>query len=75
MMTVDQGSLLRRHPLASFFSLSFLIAWAVWVPAGLLAPEAAALVLPGAWAPTLAALIVTARAEGRLGQETRPGHV
>lgn len=50
-----------------YFGLSFALAWAVWIPAGLFAPGTTALVIPGAWAPTIAAVLVTWRTEGRRG--------
>lgn len=53
--------------LIRFFALSFLIAWAVWIPVGLLAPEQTALMLPGAWAPTIAALLLTWSSSGGSG--------
>ncbi len=54
-----------ERPLVGFFALCFLISWGLWIPAGLLAPEQTALVLPGAWSPTLAALVLTWRSGGR----------
>ena len=53
--------------LIRFFALSFLIAWAVWIPAGIFAPEQKALMLPGAWAPTIAALLLTWSSSGGSG--------
>lgn len=50
-----------------FFVLTFLISWSIWIPAGLYAPQNSVLVLPGAWAPTLAALILTGFTEGKDG--------
>ena len=60
-ITRDDGSLVR------FFGLSFLIAWAVWIPVGIFAPEKSALLLPGAWAPTIAALLLTWSSSGGSG--------
>ncbi|MDQ5850686.1 MAG: hypothetical protein M3380_01185, partial [Chloroflexota bacterium] len=61
-------SLFKRHPITSYFLLSYLLAWAVWIPVGLLVPKpVTALILPGAWAPTIAALVLTAVLEGRAG--------
>ena len=57
--TLEDVSLLR------FFGLSFLIAWGVFIPVGILAPEKTFLVLPGAWAPTIAALLLTWLSGGR----------
>lgn len=53
-----------------FFVLTFLISWAIWIPAGLLAPEQSILVLPGAWGPTIAALILTGFTTGKKGIKT-----
>ena len=42
-------SLFKRHPITSYFLLSFLLAWAVWIPVGLFVPKpVTALILPGA---------------------------
>ena len=60
-ITRDDGSVVR------FFGLSFLIAWAVWIPVGIFAPEQSALILPGAWAPTIAALLLTWSSAGGSG--------
>ena len=68
-------SFVARHPVASFFALSYLTAWAVWISAGILAPGVPALVLPGAWAPTIAALIVTAANDGKRGVRALAGRV
>jgi membrane protease YdiL (CAAX protease family) len=67
-MTARAPRLLRQHPAAAFFILSFGLAWAVWLPVALLFPERLALLaLPGAWAPTLSAVLLTALLEGRQG--------
>lgn len=55
---------LRNNPIPAFFILTFLIGWSIWVPLGLLAPENALLSLPGAWAPTISALILIGLSEG-----------
>ena len=57
----------QRTVLIYYFGLCFLMAWVVWIPAGLWAAASPALVLLGAWAPTLAALLVTGATEGRTG--------
>lgn len=60
--------MLLRHPIVSYFILSFAIAWSVWIPVGMLITEpSVAVVLPGAWAPTIAAVLLTAVTEGRCG--------
>ena len=59
--------LIERYRLICYFFLCFLIAWSIWIPVGILAPKAAALTLPGAWAPTLAALLITLITDGRAG--------
>lgn len=51
--------MLQRYSLGIYFALCFVIAWAVWIPAGQWAPESDALVIFGAWAPTIAALLLT----------------
>jgi membrane protease YdiL (CAAX protease family) len=61
-------SLLHRYPLSSYFLLSFALAWGWWVSIGIAVPNpVTTLILPGAWAPTLAALILTAQLDGRQG--------
>ncbi len=56
------------HPLVAFFALTFALAWSIWIPVGLLAPDLLLVAaLPGAWAPTLSAVFVTAVTEGRPG--------
>jgi uncharacterized protein len=75
-------ALLARHPLVSFFVMTYAFSWIVWAPwvlgedgAGLL-PPALSVVLPTARyllaagilaGPTLAAFIMTATTEGRAG--------
>lgn len=56
-------SLIRRHPLATFFVLAFALAWWTW-PLVLLNPESSPM-LP--WSPIFAAIIVLAITEGRAG--------
>ena len=56
-----------QKPVAAFFVLTFLIAWAIWLPLGILAPEQTLLTLPGAWAPTISAAILIRFSEGREG--------
>lgn len=58
---------LKENPILAFFVLTFISAWSLWLPLGLLAPENYVLTLPGAWAPTLAAIILTSLTEGRDG--------
>lgn len=57
-----------RSPLGVFFLLTFGLAWAIWLPAILFVPEALIFfIIPGAWAPTVAAVLVIAASEGRAG--------
>jgi len=58
--------LLDRHPLLAFFVLSFALAWMVWIPAGW-AGLPFPIVLLGAVAPTVAALILSGILEGWTG--------
>lgn len=65
-----------RSPLSLFYTLAFGGAWILWLGVGVLAPHALpAAVLPGAWAPTLAALTVTGLAEGKSGVRARLGQL
>jgi hypothetical protein len=52
---------------AVFFALSYALAWSVWIPLGQYAPQHYFLVLLGAFAPTIAALLLTAFRSGRVG--------
>jgi membrane protease YdiL (CAAX protease family) len=56
-------SVIRRHPLAAYFVLAYVLAWWTW-PFVLLNPASAPM-LP--WSPIFAALIVLAITEGRAG--------
>lgn len=59
-------------PLIWFFVLSYAIAWTIWIAIGIMLPDlepgrGTFITVPGAWAPTIAALVVTSRTEGRVG--------
>lgn len=61
-----------QSPLILFFALAFAIAWIIWVAIALLIPDLSPgagtfITIPGSWAPTLAALLITGRLEGREG--------
>jgi membrane protease YdiL (CAAX protease family) len=57
-----------RRPRLAFFILTFAIAWSIWLPVGYLAPKSLLLaIIPGAWAPSLAAILLTAVSEGWAG--------
>ena len=59
---------LKQHPLLSFFALTYAIAWAVWIPAGVLAPTLlTGSSLAGAWAPTISAILLTGIIGGKAG--------
>jgi membrane protease YdiL (CAAX protease family) len=58
---------LKKNPVPAFFLLTFGIAWSLWLPLGFLVPENLLLSLPGAWAPTIAAIILIGLAEGWSG--------
>jgi membrane protease YdiL (CAAX protease family) len=58
---------LGNHPIPAFFVLTFSIAWAIWLPLGLFAPEQPLASLPGAWAPTISTFILTGLVEGWAG--------
>jgi membrane protease YdiL (CAAX protease family) len=58
---------LKKNPIPAFFMLTFVLAWSIWLPLGLLSPENYVLSLPGAWAPTVSALILLRLSEGREG--------
>lgn len=56
---------IRRHPLGSFYALTFLISWAYWIPdaisGGYLSHT------PGLLGPMLSAFVVTAITQGSAG--------
>ena len=58
---------LRKKPIPAFFLLTFAIAWSIWLPLGLFMPENYFLSLPGAWSPTISAIILIGLSEGRGG--------
>jgi uncharacterized protein len=55
----------RRHPLGSFLTLTFLLSWGYWIP--LAVGGGAGSHVPGLLGPALAALIVSAIVEGPAG--------
>ncbi len=59
-----------KSPVFHFFTLTFGLSWLLWSPLYFL-PEASEFwALPGAWGPTLAALILTWRSSGKAGVRT-----
>lgn len=67
-MFVSFSNWLKNNPLLAFFVLTFLIAWSIWLPVGLLAPQYFVwTIIPGAWAPSIAAISLTSLAEGKAG--------
>ena len=58
----------KQHSLVAFFVLSYGLAWMVWIPTGMLAPNLVpSLALLGAWAPSASALLLTAVIGGKAG--------
>lgn len=57
----------KMKPVSAFFILTFAIAWSIWLPLGFLVPENPLLSLPGAWAPTISALILIGLTDGKDG--------
>lgn len=60
-------SWLKKHPVSAFFILTFAIAWSLWLPLGIFAPENYLLSLPGVWAPTISAFLLTWLTHGKAG--------
>lgn len=59
-------SLLTRRPTLSFFVLTFALAWSYWLVLGFVVKvPTTALILPGAWAPSVVALGLSALSGGR----------
>jgi uncharacterized protein len=69
------SSLLRQHPIASFFFLAYLISWALWLPlvvSGDGSPTGLAFVplLLGSLVPSAVAIVLVARLRGKAGVRT-----
>jgi membrane protease YdiL (CAAX protease family) len=64
-------SLVRRHPVGSFVVLAYALSWADWIPLLLrgerVVPGGPVTHFPGLVGPAVAALVVSALAEGRAG--------
>lgn len=58
---------LRNHPIPGFFMMTFFMAWSQWLVLGWFAPQHYLWTLPGAWAPTVSALLLIGLSEGRAG--------
>lgn len=58
---------LKQNPVPAFFVLTFLIAWSLWLPLGIFASEHYVLSLPGVWAPTISAFVLTWITDGKVG--------
>ena len=56
---------IRRHPLGSFYALTFLLSWGYWVPDALSGGHLSH--TPGLLGPMISALIITAVTQGRAG--------
>ncbi|MGZ6142486.1 MAG: CPBP family intramembrane glutamic endopeptidase [Myxococcales bacterium] len=63
--------LVRRHPVAVYFAAAFALSWADWIPLALSGARvdfgSDATHVPGLFGPAVAALLVTAAADGRKG--------
>jgi membrane protease YdiL (CAAX protease family) len=67
-MAAHIRNLLMARPRLAFVGLSFILAWSIWVPAGLWTPKLfLPAVLLGAWTPTFAAVLLTAVTDGAPG--------
>lgn len=68
-----RGSLIARYPIVSAILLTYLLTWAVLIPDALASQHLIAFRMPqwigflAGWGPAVAAMIVTAAAEGRQG--------
>lgn len=56
-----------KSPVFHFFTLTFGLSWLLWSPLYFLPTASEFWALPGAWGPTLAALILTWRSSGKAG--------
>ena len=66
----DTVSAVRRHPLITFFVLTYLLAWILWLPLVILrdtipAPQGLVLALLGSAVPSLLGIVLTAIVLGR----------
>lgn len=57
----------QRHKIGTFFIATFVISWAIWLPTAVFAPDSGVLLSLGTFGPTVAALGLTAVAEGKAG--------
>jgi uncharacterized protein len=75
----DIRSLVRRHPLLTYFSLCYLAAWALWAPlvvlSGLPAPVGFVLVMLGTLVPSTVGVLLVAVVQGRRGVRRLFGRV
>jgi membrane protease YdiL (CAAX protease family) len=73
----SKGGIFKGHPAASFFILTFVLSWALWIPVALsslgVAPfgvqtgTGAILILIGAFSPSLSGIVMAGLTEGRQG--------
>ena len=69
----------RKHPLLSFFALTYALSWAYWIPLALTgvraAPGSSMTHFPGLLGPALSAFIVTGLTQGRAGVVALAGRI
>src|SRR3954470_21044624 len=65
---INAPSWIKRHPLAVFFVLTFVLTWSVEIPARLYPDQLNALQVIVGWLPGLAALIAAGLTGGLLAQ-------
>ncbi len=59
---------MKKNPIPSFFVLTFVVAWSIWLPVGFLTPKYFLLsVIPGAWAPSIVSCYLTWLIDGKDG--------
>jgi uncharacterized protein len=74
------------RPLLTFFSLTYIVSWSLWIiagwllgadaaPSSMIASVSALILLTGTFAPSLVALALTARADGHAGTTTLLGRI
>ena len=66
-MSTPFSNWLKNNLILAFFVLTFILAWSFWLPLGIFVPKQTLLILPGAWAPTVSALLLIGLSEGRGG--------
>lgn len=66
-MCSSSTGVVTRHPVVTFVLVTLLVSWGVWLGGNRVGVSPTAVVLLGAWGPTVGALVVTWHLDGRAG--------